>query len=196
MAEPLASAEVRWFLAGRLPGEVAAWFVAADATNEPERRVDRYLRLPGAEGVGAKLRDGRFELKARTCAPTPLQFTPNVAGLADGWVKRSFADAELGARLLALTDAPDWIDVAKARATRTLGPDPDGAAGATLELAELRIEGAAWWSLALETFGTAAPDFALLEAAAKLAFAEPPPLGLALAGSAAYPAWLGRFAGP
>lgn len=187
------STEIRWFLKGALPDGVSAWFEAGGPLRRPEERVDRYLRFPGTADVGVKLRGGLLEIKARTGAPRPLVVAPSVAGHADSWVKRS-----LDVAFRDDGDGPeDWISVRKRRRARVFGLRPAGLgvgleaeAGVSVELAELVVAKDAWWSVALETFGTSGPDFELLAAAARSAFAPPPPEPLPQSRSQSFPAWL------
>ena len=183
--ERLRTAEVRWFHAGRAPAAVAAWFDALGPPVEAASRTDRYLR-PTDDALGVKLREGRVEAKRRDGTAGPL-----AAGRAEAtvetWTKWSFA----------LSEAPvvgeTWVEVAKTRRQREHAA---GDASCRLELSEVEVGGAAWWSVCLEADGpnAEARQRALAEAAARwLGRADAP--ALAAADARGYPAWLMEVAG-
>jgi hypothetical protein len=105
--------------------------------------VDRYLRLPGLDGLGIKLREGRIEIKQRQRkygvlhlpGDTPLHERPpqrdaqdkelepgnasagRAVGQVESWRKWSFGLANRPLARLA-TPAASWIAVRKARSLR------------------------------------------------------------------------------
>lgn len=173
--ERLATVEARWFAAGPVPATVAAWFEAAGEVHREPTRTDRYVRLPGVDGVGVKQREGRFEIKARRAGafgvivwaghPTPLE----------AWLKWS-------APLDALADDPlPPVDVAKSRRLATRH-------GVQVELAELAVGERRFWTFGLE--GERAGDLEAVLASPWAAAA--PKAAVACAGG--YPAWLDRLA--
>lgn len=68
-------------------------------------------------------------------------------------------------------------------------------AGCIYELTELRLDGAPWWTLALEAFGESPLLDAQLLRAGDWCFARYPPcLALAVEGSRSYPEWMALVA--
>jgi hypothetical protein len=153
--------EVRWFYPGRVPAAVLAWFQGgAGQRVAPARRVDYYLCLPGADWLGAKLREGRLELKQRQGPGQDFRPHDRVSGRVEQWRKWSFALAE-GPELV--LDAA-WVAVEKARRLRRYRLAPDRqivavpvetypAQGFNWELTEVGAGGQVWWSVGFEAFG-------------------------------------------
>ena len=175
---PYRTAEARWFLRGPVPEPVRAWFDALGPPPETEARTDRYL-APSSRRLGVKVREGRVEAKRRD-GPAGHLRVGRAASDVTLWSKWSFelaADAE---------PVGPWVEVAKRRRQR------EAAGGAcALELAEVTVEGEAWWSVCLEATGPtdAARRTALVEAAGPWLGRDDAP---ALPDEAAlgYPAWL------
>jgi hypothetical protein len=203
----LATAEIRWFLAGDPSADVRDWYAAAcPAAIRPARRVDRYLALPSVESLGIKLREGRLELKRRVATLGRATLAGAVRGRLERWEKWSLPAPALGsdeAELL-LESSASWLPVEKRRALCAFVSDSDRTARATrtmptdrgcgVELVRLVISGAPWWSLGLESFG---PEDTLekdLEATARTIFGiDPPPL-FTEERSFGYPRWLSPLA--
>ncbi len=185
--EPLRTAEARWFLRGSAPAAARAWFDALGPPVEAESRADRYL-VPTDDGLGLKLRGGLVE---------PKRYEGTVGRLAVGraeatigaWAKWSFPLGD-GA------ETPDdgWVEVAKTRRQRELAVGVDGRCA--LELAEVEVAGARWWSVGLEATApnALARRAALLAGAREWLAAEPAP-ALPASAARAYPAWLREVAG-
>lgn len=170
--------EVRWFFEGALresAPEVEKWFLAepphpAWRTPQPMRwpekwRTDCYFLVPGARDIGIKLREGRFEIKARVSDFGIWPFGARNAGRTERWMKWSYA---LGEPFKA--GGKGWppavsvgVGIEKQRIVRRLNLDygdlfeiaREDAAGAYVdcELARIRTRGL-WaethWSLAFE----------------------------------------------
>jgi hypothetical protein len=208
------SAEVRWFLDGPIPDELHAWFVgAADAppylAGREAARTDRYLLLPGCRTLGAKLREGKLELKALCTPPTHLELPHGVVGRSASWVKWSYAEPPAEPFVAALLAEParlaagepgSWADVSKVRWMRLFsldGPlrevpfDQQPQQGCSFELSQVTVFGTQYWSLACEAFGDLAlvADY-LRQVTLHLFSAAPPPAPLSAANSWSYPAWL------
>ena len=164
--------ETRWFYPpGPIPQDVLAWYHYGERAPEAQpTRIDYYLRLPGNDDLGIKLREGRIEIKQRAEQYGVEHLHEHVHGLVEGWRKWSFGVNDLGGGLGDLAGArPAWIAVRKARRLRrylvTEAEDivPIGGAeiaphGCHIELAEITISNETWWSLAFEAFG---PEAAL-----------------------------------
>ena len=195
--------EVRWFFEGPVPVSVRFWFHAVAGQPGLEQRTDRYVRPASPDGLGVKWREGKIEVKRLTEVVGEETFHPRVAGRVEAWRKWSFPLAE--AAELA-RPAGDWVEVEKARRVRYFAAPPDGAVrpldggeqtphACGLELGEMRVGEAVWWSVCLEAFG---PDEAALAdrlrrvAEHVVRAAEPPDLPAQAARS--YPAWLCRHA--
>ncbi len=171
----LATVEARWFGDGPLTADLVAWFEAGGEVHLEPPRTDRYLRLPGARGVGVKWRGRRFEIKARREAtPARVVWQRRTAPL-EAWLKWS-APLDLRGE-----DAVPPLDVAKTR--RLLAR-----AGVQVELAALEISGRRCWTFGLE--GARAGDVEAVLATAWAAAA--PRARVTFAGG--YPAWLDRCA--
>lgn len=174
-AARLATVEARWFGVGPVPDALACWFEGGgDVIREPPR-TDRYLRLPGVTAVGVKLRAGRLEIKARREAEAGTVRWAAHPTPREGWLKWSAPLATLA------PDAVPPVDVAK---TRRLLAWP----GVQLELADLELAGAPFW-----TFGLEAATAAALAAVLASDWAAAAPAGAPSAGCG-YPAWLDRVA--
>jgi hypothetical protein len=214
----LASAELRWFFPGQVPADVAKWFRCGELWARQPERTDEYLLLPGCETAGVKLREGRFEVKARTVAPHAVEVAPRVRGYRDAWVKwsRAVEDAALARSFLRAGDER-WLGVRKQRVLRGFSLDgPQGAGaprevsagavrparGCGVEITEVTVAGLdppRWWTLGLEAFdasGASGDPGPCLDAVALAFFAAaPPPVELELDASRSYASWLLQVAG-
>lgn len=181
---PVRTAEARWFVAGPLPAAVDAWFARLGPPVEAETRTDRYL-APTDDALGVKLRDGAVEPKRRDARLGPLAVGRS-RGEVEAWTKWSFPlDASL-----ATVAAPEagWVAVSKTRRQRDVSL---GAGRCRLDLSEVTVGGAAWWSVCLEAEGPSddARRTALGAGAARwLGPADAPALPAEAARG--YPAWL------
>jgi hypothetical protein len=188
----LHSAEVRWFFPGILQDAVLGAF---QGRNEATR-CDRYLRLPGVDTVGVKLRQGRFEVKARRGPVEAVTFTDEVSGCADCWAKWACAADKLDQLTSLLVEEPsDWTDIEKTRWTRVSG-DPTG--GCQVELTRIVVAGSHWWTLGLEAVGPMDAVRARLRDGATAFFEREYgrlelDAALCAATSASYPVWLGTL---
>jgi len=214
-----ASGEIRWFLPGEPPAPLAEWIAEGNLGSVEAERIDEYLHLPGCESTGIKLREGRFEIKARTAGPDPVIFGESIAGQRDAWVKWSRLASDAAALHALVADpADDWIFVAKRRLLRKFAIDEtglremDAAAllppprGCQFELSFVRAatgkldnraaacralqSARPWWSLSLESFGAGTPRLDDVDSAAEFLFAQIDPGRLERSASLAYPAWL------
>jgi hypothetical protein len=192
------SVETRWFYPGTIPAQVVLWFQDGLAMSEPSR-IDTYLHTPGVRDLGIKLREGRIEIKQRTGIFGLNTFHPRATGMVESWHKWSFllnaADAE--------TDMQTgfWIPVSKERMTRRYHIMPDGSLRAipawlfplqrsSIEIANIILAGAAWWSFGLEVIGTDADLVKVLQTTAALVFKKSGFTDFRGEESYSYPQWL------
>lgn len=222
---PYDSLEVRWFFDGALAEvapEVETWFKTTTpqgiagtglAIGWPATwRGDRYARLPRADDMGIKLREGRLEIKGRVSAFGVQSFLDRVQGFTERWMKWSH-DVETESMIAGedwpsagLADAGGFVMVEKLRMLRRLDLDrgslveiPAGRAAAGtavhLELTRIRLAGSSTerhWSIAFEAYPYDAEIHALL-ARVVSAFLKTWPLGsLSAERSRSYPAWLSQ----
>jgi hypothetical protein len=167
------SMEVRWFTAGVIPQEVEKWF--EDGGLEPKiekARTDSYLFLPGTLDVGIKTRGDNVGIKTpgdnveikRRLVDQVTEFRSGLSGRVEQWVKWSFRiDQNVSGPDLRVPQGA-WIDVRKARRLRKYEIQGSNRAieiaasglperGCNLELTQLQVQGAEWWSLGFESFG-------------------------------------------
>lgn len=196
------SLEIRWFGPGQAPVVLAHRMDELGAP-DPDDRTDTYLRLPGTEDVGVKLRDRgqafEIKLRERNLGESKLNGTPT--GAVERWQKWSFPIADPACRAAGLgLPGESLVDVDKSRRLLTYRLAPDGSValaderdgdGCSVELTALVVRGAKWWSVGFEAFGTEDRLADALAASAGAFFAAAEWSGaLAGARSCAYPAWL------
>lgn len=176
----LTSAELRWFMRGALPQEIAQWFQQYEDVTPPEEREDLYLYVPENDYMGIKLRQGRLEIKWRKAELGILRFGDTVEGNAEKWGKWLCEDPTQESFQLQ-DDVSTWVNVKKVRSQRLYET-------CAVELTELSVNGNDWWSLALEAVG----DSSLLDmqTVASKVFQNYRALKLTAKDSYAYPRWL------
>jgi hypothetical protein len=153
------SLEVRWIHPGRLPAMLVERL-------EPFRegievREDSYLTDPVLPDVSVKVRGGlQLDVKAFRHSPGRLSLPGGTRGRLELWEKWSFP---LVGAPEPLVDGGSWTRVEKARRRRSFALVDGGlverpltdaeSPGCSLELTEVSIEGAVWWTLGLEAIG-------------------------------------------
>jgi len=198
------TAEIRWFFEGALSGGVEDWFCHG-LCSEAETRTDSYVRLPGCETVGIKLREKNFEVKALTHAGRHAAIDAS-AGLREGWVKWSFSDPAVTPFADAMRDGVPLLAVDKKRRLRKyacdsgtpqpIAPAAQPAEGCNAELTSLMLEGRPWWTIGFEAFGSSGTiEHSLLATLRRFLGDGTGPLRFETANSYSYPAWLARFGG-
>lgn len=199
----LSTTEVRWFHEGDLPLSWLRWFEGCPGswTDEPPR-TDSYLIIKDTDGLGAKFRMGRLEIKQRQESWGILQLNDPVQGLVEHWIKWSFeiaGSADLPAGLV--RPESNWADVQKLRKLRRYQLKNNGQLVPLLgeanppnhcevELTKVLIGGQPWWSLAFEAPGDkGASHEVMLAVASQLLGPERAP-ELIASNSYGYPRWL------
>lgn len=197
--------EVRWFMLGQLPPDVATWFSPEDVECLIEHRCDTY-RIDHRPDLGVKRRSrNKLELKVRTDEPDILDLGAGFVGRLERWKRWSPADGQV-------PSAPNagWVDVSKTIIKRRFAPDgsklPLSLAnramtepGCDLEIVAIELGDRQAWSLAFAAFGPVSDSSPVsvhsewIQTAwlAQLRHRPWPltnPLGLAQSGG--YPAWL------
>lgn len=160
----LSSVEVRWFLEGPVPTQVATWFKEGEKLDwgGVRSRTDTYLQIPGGLDMGIKAREGKCEVKGRLAQSAVLRFTETAAGTVERWMKWSYAEPA-GAWLENLDVAtPGLVHVDKQRASQMfclargrdeeIGSDDHAAPGYSLELTSLTFRNSPFWTIGFEAF--------------------------------------------
>ena len=153
------SLEVRWIHPGRVP---AVLVEGLEPFGEGiEVREDCYLTDPVLPDVSVKIRGGvLLDVKAFRHTPGRLSLPGGTRGRLELWEKWSFP---LAGAPQPLVDGASWARVEKARRRRSFAPACGGlverpladaeSPGCSLELTEVSIDGAMWWTLGLEAVG-------------------------------------------
>lgn len=152
---PTTTAECRWWVPGRIPEELAAWFATLGQVHVDAKRLDRYLLDEGNPYRNVKVRDGTTcEVKTRTSRQPTRAF--GGSGWVERWHKRS------APRLSDLVDGTTLVEVVKHRRLVTID-------GCQVELTEASIADRTWHSLALEASDSPPGSTSLEPVLAKLA---------------------------
>jgi hypothetical protein len=192
------SLEVRWIFPGQLEAAMAEWFDRFPATAELQE--DAYIVDPHLPGLSVKVRGGRaFEVKTYRGSPGILEAAGRARGRMESWQKWSFpvtplskvSEGPAGWRLVHKKRRISQFLVAGGQIRAVLagrGQEPRCA----VELTEVRLRGAAWWTLGFETTGPTSLLHSHLEATAALVFALDLPEGIELGteNSRSYVEWL------
>jgi hypothetical protein len=154
--------EVRWFWQGQSPAEIEQYF-AQGLVPTVEEREDWYLQLPGQDTLGIKLREGKVEIKKRVGDRGIYQFSEQVSGQVEEWIKWSFSSDVEPTLFLQSEFQQEWTEIKKKRQQKTYQIlnqkiieviESDALAqGCNLELATLQIQNQTWYSLGFEAFG-------------------------------------------
>ena len=201
------SAEIRWFWHGPPPPGLVDWFCKGDgrycSAGGGGTRVDEYLRDAGQVELGIKRRGGKRGVEGKGLIAITW------GGLAAGpfggpvelWTKWTSETLELASDLTVAVEKRRWVR--KFDGTGPLpqeiplndeeGPIDKGplpALGCNVELTRVQLpNGAVWWTLGFEAFGTIRTVENELQAVASAMAARQPP-GLGQGRLASYPAWL------
>jgi hypothetical protein len=198
------SAEIRWFVEGDVPAEVARWFRAWPPGGGETRR-DVYLFDPRQLELGIKRRGNKPGLEIKgLVALLPAMGSGSLRGRAELWCKwttlaLSFAEAHAVS-----VDKRRWLRKFDASAPDHLVEIPlddheipkDGHelpdSGCNVELTEVSVEGSRvkWWTLGFEAFGPWSIVQSNLQRTLDRLSSGAPALSEAV--SSSYPEWLVR----
>jgi hypothetical protein len=153
------SLEVRWIHAGPLPAVLAERLGPFE--EGIEAREDRYLADPVLPDISIKIRGGvQLDVKAFRHSPGRLSLPGGARGRLELWEKWTYRLADIPQPLI---DGASWTQVEKARRRRSFALADGGlverglaeaaSPGCALEVTEVSIDGAAWWTLGLEAIG-------------------------------------------
>ncbi len=160
----ITSAEIRWFIKGKIPSNIFDWFIGLNNNyvNQPER-IDQYLYLKSNDSLGIKLREGRVEIKQRINHIGNITPGNNVTGIAEKWQKWSFELNEAKQNISEISDQNKWIPVSKTRILVNYGITEENIVtqkerasyknGCLTELTSLKLFNEDWWTLGLEAYG-------------------------------------------
>ncbi len=227
---PLITREVRWFFDGSLAAtgaETAAWFAGTGTGGEScfgtpiwpqdwwpqdwrhrDWRTDHYLRLPNANDVGMKLRQGQLEIKGCHSFVGVQRFGDGVEGEVACWTKWAVdpPEREGGADGWLALEGLATLPIAKQRMQRSVRFTQGGVVevpvgqqvdhGMHMELTRLRVAGApeeTHWSLGFEAFPDSSSCCASFAEAVSRLLTGCPAKPLGAANSMSYPRWLQRL---
>ena len=155
----LDTTELRWFVPGPLPRDIGDWF--AGSTGVSEERCDTYS-LDGRCDIGVKRRFREtLELKVRQSLEGWVELGGGLAGSLEAWRKWSPAEG-------LVEDGSDgrWVDVCKSIVKRRFlidgteiafsSNEQTPGAGCDVEVAEVTVDNAQWWTFAFAAFGPSA----------------------------------------
>ena len=196
--------EARWIVRGQVDAPMLAWFGRFQSVTES--REDRYLINPSMGELSVKIRGVEtLDVKVRRGDRSTLEIPRRARGHVETWQKWSFPiPTGFGAK----EGLEDWQAVRKTRRISAFRPKDDGRAahaeaseddnGCAVELTEIELDGAAWWTLGFEASGHVPRSRAVLEETAAVVFSEPMPAGLQLGpnDASSYASWLRRGLGP
>jgi hypothetical protein len=204
------TSEIRWFLPGILPPEILSWFSAGHVPDSEPVQIHEYLLFPDCESVGVKLREQRFEIKAKSGPSRPLHLALGITGRTDDWVKWSLSAEELQDFSRVLHRSGQWLKLRKERFLHRLSVEGDGLVeisggdrnsphgGCNIELTRLEVESGprSWFSFGFEARGPSLNTAEILEQGAHRFFqghGPAPGIRLNRENSLSYPAWLMKF---
>lgn len=158
------SAEIRWFIKGKIPTTVFDWFIGLNNNyvNQPER-TDHYLVLKSDDSLGIKLREGNVEIKQLKQFIGNISPGNNINGNAEKWIKWSFELDQAKNILPKGVLNNDWLAITKNRILVNYGITEENIVsqkepisyknGCITELTSIIINNVDWWSFALEAYG-------------------------------------------
>ena len=191
MLIPLSTTEVRWFFQGFIPTEVQDWFDGFAKPIVQPVRTDLYL--PGLDAsIGIKLREGNLEVKHRTAVHGVVDFSRNVSGLVESWVKWGFEVQD---------ENLPWVRVQKNRQIFYFTVSDQGEVhlndqdilpeqGGGVEVASVKLNDLDWWTVGLEVIGPVDKQLDVLNIHGATLFNNLVNYSLQIESSSAYPKFL------
>ena len=205
-----------------MPEGIKHWFITAPdearlgkSKSLGKARGDRYLRASQGSHLGAKLREGKVEVKLLDASEDLAAKDGAIKGKGEGWIKWSWRytcekrpsgkklDDELVTGLSEWTDDTLHVTLWKRRTERrfiegkngTLEPTEERIkTGLKAEVTELEIgkKKDKWWTIAIEVVGDTEDPFSTLRRGIASILAEYPDSGPALQRdhSMSYPEWI------
>ncbi len=178
------SRETRWFLPNDKMHLIAAWFEAMPGSprlGDGFPRQDFYLKMPGTENLGIKIREPRkekdsgalkslFEVKRLISEKEPVKFPNNNNGYSGKWQKLSYELTDIGNDLIlvnpSLPSSDNWIRVDKDRILVKYDANSKSIVegkiaveeGCGIELVKIKINNAVYFSFGLEAFSTSGKE--------------------------------------
>jgi hypothetical protein len=190
--------EVRWFVDGAPPTEVADWMQSIGAEAE-SARTDLYL-VSDDPAMNVKLREGKVQTKHRIGDRTPITFANGVEGVQERWVKWSFPTAEQHHDLFDDDPTGLWVPVHKERIRLELSPDEQAEllprliesdpAEAKIEFTEVRSQGQEAWTICMEAEGRPDALPGTLQQTGNHLFSQGKPPSLSTDHSFGYARWI------
>jgi hypothetical protein len=159
--------EIRWIVEGSLPPSTAEWF--ARVPSRSEEREDIYLVMPQLPNLAVKIRGGvALDIKEFRGSWGVLELSGIGEGRLESWRKWSYS---FGIDSPSREEPPGWRRVTKRRRLTAFIPDenalvptfqvPAELLVCSVELSEVAVDDAPWWTLAFESTG---PEERLQEA--------------------------------
>ncbi len=199
------SAEIRWFWRNE-PTALREWFCSRDefcAAGGGAPREDQYLRDARQAELGLKRRGGKagIEVKGLVAVTSGGLVVGPFLGPIEIWTKWTCEALELPPALTVTIRKERWL---RKFDTALTSPEeialdhneqplelkrPLPVLGCNAEVTKVDLQGATWWTLGLESFGTIGTVENSLRAVATLLAARRPP-DLGMGQLASYPAWL------
>ena len=151
--------EVRWIVPGSAPPSTDAWFARFPSTTE--EREDLYLVRPRLPNLAVKIRGTQaLDVKEFRGTRGVLELSPFGEGRLESWRKWSFPFGHEGP---SLEEPSGWRRVSKQRKLTAFLPDKDifvpalpapaGILICSVELSQVAVDEALWWTLAFESTG-------------------------------------------
>ena len=193
--------EVRWIVPGSAPPLTAKWFARFPSTTE--EREDLYLVMPRLPNLAVKIRGGQaLDVKEFRGTRGVLELTGFGQGRLESWRKWSFPFGETGP---SREEPSGWRRVTKQRRLTAFLPDEDTFVPVlpvpaalpicSVELSEVAVDDAQWWTLAFESNGPEDRLQETIEATARRIGEPPAPADLQfdLTLSGPYSEWLTKL---
>jgi len=158
------SAEIRWFIKGKIPTSVFDWFIGLnDNYVNQAKRTDYYLLLKSDDSLGIKLREGKVEIKQLNQFIGNISPGKNINGNAETWNKWSF-ELDQAKNILSKDLLNNkWLAITKNRILVNYGITEENIVsqkkpisyqnGCITELTSINLNNEDWWSFGLEAYG-------------------------------------------